>query len=82
MTEEEIAEAALSDPDAQPLDEEFFKYARIVTPPPKKSIHLRVDVDVLEWFKSEGKGYQTCMNAVLRAYMNAQEKSGNLESEK
>jgi len=82
MTEDEITGAALSDPDAQPLDEEFFRHARVITPPPKKSIHLRVDADVLEWFRSKGKGYQTRMNAVLRAYMNMQEKSGKLESEK
>jgi uncharacterized protein (DUF4415 family) len=36
--------------------------------PPKASISLRLDVDVLEWFKSHGPGYQTRMNAVLRAF--------------
>lgn len=41
-------------------------------PTPKKAISLRLDPDILEFFKSEGKGYQTRMNAVLRAYMNAQ----------
>ena len=39
--------------------------------PPKASIALRVDVDVLEWFKSQGPGYQTRMNAVLRAFKDA-----------
>ena len=39
--------------------------------PPKTSISLRVDADVLEWFKAEGPGYQTRMNAVLRAFRNA-----------
>ena len=34
----------------------------------KTSISLRVDVDVLEWFKAQGPGYQTRINAVLRAY--------------
>ena len=37
----------------------------------KTSIHLRVDPDVLEWFKSQGKGHLTKMNAVLRAYYEA-----------
>ena len=39
--------------------------------PPKTSIALRVDADVLEWFKSQGPGYQTRMNAVLRAFKDA-----------
>jgi len=38
--------------------------------PAKASISLRVDADVLEWFKSQGPGYQTRMNAVLRAFKN------------
>jgi uncharacterized protein (DUF4415 family) len=36
--------------------------------PPKASVSLRVDADVLAWFKRQGPGYQTRMNAVLRAY--------------
>lgn len=41
---------------------------------PKKMISLRVDPDVLDYFKSQGPGYQTRMNAVLRAWMDAQVK--------
>jgi uncharacterized protein (DUF4415 family) len=77
MTEEEIEAAARSDPDNPPLDEEFFRRARIITPPPKRAINLRVDEDVLEWFKRQGKGYQTRINAVLRAYMNASSSSSD-----
>jgi uncharacterized protein (DUF4415 family) len=40
-------------------------------PPGKTSIHLRVDSDVVEWFKAGGKGHLTRMNAVLRAYVDA-----------
>lgn len=39
--------------------------------PPKASIALRLDADVLEWFKSQGRGYQTRINAVLRAFKDA-----------
>jgi uncharacterized protein (DUF4415 family) len=39
--------------------------------PPKSSISLRVDADVLEWFKAQGPGYQTRINAVLRAFKDA-----------
>lgn len=42
----------------------------------KKSISLRVDPDVLEFFREGGSGYQTRINAVLRAYMDAQQKRG------
>jgi uncharacterized protein (DUF4415 family) len=39
--------------------------------PPKASVSLRLDSDVLAWFKSQGPGYQTRMNAVLRAFKDA-----------
>ena len=39
--------------------------------PPKTSISLRVDREVLDWFKAQGPGYQTRMNAVLRAFRDA-----------
>ncbi len=39
--------------------------------PRKAAISLRLDADVLDWFKAQGGGYQTRMNAVLRAYMEA-----------
>jgi uncharacterized protein (DUF4415 family) len=41
------------------------------TVPRKESISLRIDADVLDWFKSQGSGYQTRINAVLRAYRDA-----------
>jgi uncharacterized protein (DUF4415 family) len=39
--------------------------------PAKAAISLRIEQDVLEWFKAQGPGYQTRMNAVLRAYRDA-----------
>ena len=39
--------------------------------PPKASISLRLDADVLAWFRSQGQGYRTRMNAVLRAFKDA-----------
>jgi uncharacterized protein (DUF4415 family) len=41
-------------------------------PPGKRQVTLRIDADVLEWFRSRGKGYQSRMNAVLRAYVETQ----------
>jgi uncharacterized protein (DUF4415 family) len=49
---------------------DFFKNA-ILWPGPKKQITLRVDPDVLIFFRKHGRGYQTTMNAVLRKYMEA-----------
>lgn len=57
--------------DIPELDEAFFEKAVIVLPQPKASVCMRLDRDVLDWFKSQGKGYQTRINALLRAYMEA-----------
>jgi uncharacterized protein (DUF4415 family) len=37
--------------------------------PPKRQLTLRMDSDVIEWFKKQGRGYQTKINSLLRAYM-------------
>lgn len=42
--------------------------------PPKALLSLRIDSDVVEWFKAQGPGYQSRMNALLRAYMEAHTK--------
>jgi uncharacterized protein (DUF4415 family) len=56
------------------LDEHFWHNARIVMPDDrgKTPVSLRVDTEVVEWFKQQGKGYLTRMNAVLRAYVETQ----------
>jgi uncharacterized protein (DUF4415 family) len=70
MTDEDIARAVAADPDAALLDIDWSK-ARLVLPPGKQNVTLRIDRDVLAWFRSTGKGFHTRMNAVLRAYMEA-----------
>ena len=57
--------------DIPELDEDFFKKARVVVTPGKKQLTLRLDADVLEWMKAQGKGYQSRINAILRAYYEA-----------
>lgn len=52
------------------LDEDFFRHADLRLPP-KKPVTLRLDADVLEWFKRQGRGYQTRINKLLRAYMES-----------
>lgn len=62
------------EPEIDPDKGEFdWSQEQITIPQPKKAISLRVDRDIIEFFKSEGKGYQTRMNAVLRSYMKARQ---------
>ena len=59
-------------PEAEPLGDAFWARAVLVKPKDRKaSIHLRVDPDVLEWFRAQGDGHLTRMNAVLRTYFEA-----------
>lgn len=60
-----------SPPELVDLPEDFWNEAVVVIPPKKEPISLRIDGDVLAWFRAQGAGYQTRMNAVLRAYMTA-----------
>jgi uncharacterized protein (DUF4415 family) len=46
---------------------------KVAWPQPKQAISLRIDQDILEWFRDGGPGYQTRMNAVLRAFVDAQQ---------
>ena len=57
--------------DIPELDDTFFKNAKVMLPKPKVPITLRVDSDVLEWYKSKGGKYQTLMHAVLKEYAKA-----------
>lgn len=57
--------------DIPELDKDFFKSATLVLPEPKTAVTIRLDQQVLEWFKAKGPGYQTRINALLRAYMEA-----------
>ncbi|HEU0221914.1 MAG TPA: BrnA antitoxin family protein, partial [Paracoccaceae bacterium] len=69
LTDEEIEAAIAGDPEADPeLD---WTRAELVEPVLKKPVSIRLDPDVLEFFRAQGKGYQTRINAVLRAYMEA-----------
>jgi uncharacterized protein (DUF4415 family) len=60
--------------DIPELDDHFWETAKMVTPISKKTVSLRLDSDILDWFKSQGKGYQSMINNILRTYVNHQEK--------
>jgi len=51
------------------LPESFWDEPTLVFPVAKKAISLRVDEDVLSWFKASGPRYQSRINAILRSYM-------------
>ena len=70
MTDEEIHAAIIDDPDAGPTDEAFWEDARVVSPQLKETVTMRLDADLLEWFRRDS-GYQTRINAILRSYMTA-----------
>ncbi len=73
LTDEDIAKAVASDPDAVPIGIDWSD-AVLVIPAKKKAISIRVDEDVLDFFKKEGDGYQRRINAVLRSYMQQKAK--------
>jgi uncharacterized protein (DUF4415 family) len=75
LTDDEIAAAVRGDPDAAPLDIDWSQ-AVLVVPPRKKAISIRIDPDVLDYFKNEGPGYQRRINAVLRSYVDQKQKRG------
>lgn len=69
MTDEEIEASIANDPDWADFKDVDWSKAVLVIPPKKKAISIRMDEDVLDFFKQEGAGYQRRMNAVLRSYM-------------
>ena len=69
-SEEQLLAEALSDPDALLLtDEQLARFERVES---KQAVSIRLDEDVLDYFKAGGRGYQTRINAVLKSYVKAQ----------
>jgi uncharacterized protein (DUF4415 family) len=69
LTPPEIEAAIARDPDEAGLELDWTQ-ATVELPQPKAILNMRIDRDILEFFKSEGKGYQTKINAVLRSYVD------------
>ncbi len=70
-TDRQVRRGLESDPEARPTGREFWRNARVVLPRRKQTITIRLDADLLEWFRKQ-RGYQTRINALLRSYMLAQ----------
>jgi uncharacterized protein (DUF4415 family) len=70
MTDDEL-EASIDHNEEGEVD---WDSVQVGIPPAKHQLTVRFDLDVVEWFKAQGKGYQTRMNAVLRHYVESQKK--------
>lgn len=73
----DIPDELIDTSDIPELDDTFWEKAKLVKPITKKAVSIRVDSDIIDWFKSQGKGYQSLMNSVLRSYVNHQIKKEN-----
>jgi uncharacterized protein (DUF4415 family) len=74
MTDDEVEASIANDPDWAEFKDIDWSGAVLVMPVKKKAISIRVDEDVLDFFKREGDGYQRRINAVLRSYMQQKAK--------
>jgi uncharacterized protein (DUF4415 family) len=72
MSAATIRRRIAADSDAHATDGNFWKGAKVVMPVPKEIVTMRLDADLLRWFRQQ-RGYQTRINAILRAYMQAQD---------
>jgi len=75
MTDAQVESAALSDPDSLPYTDEQWAGGKL-SDPFKTPVTIRLDTEVVDWFKNQGSRYQTRINAVLRRYVEAQRKTG------
>ncbi len=67
MTEAEIDAAVAADPDWAEFETVDWSQAEVVAPPRKQAISIRLDQDLIDYFKAQGPGYQRRINAVLRS---------------
>ena len=76
MTDEEVERLASEDIAELGIDPDWMEHATVMFPRPKERVTVRLDPDVLDWLKAQGRGYQTRINAILRAYYEAQKTKG------
>jgi uncharacterized protein (DUF4415 family) len=69
MTDEQLETSIAADPDEAGMVMDW-ESVTVELPKPKADLHMRVDRDVLDFFRKTGKGYQTRINAVLRSYVS------------
>jgi uncharacterized protein (DUF4415 family) len=77
MTEAELEQAIASDPDWADIAENWYGQAEAVMPQPKVPVSIRLDADVIGYFRGTGRGWQTRVNSILRAYNEAKDLSAS-----
>ncbi|MCX7898568.1 MAG: BrnA antitoxin family protein [Methylocystis sp.] len=75
MTDAEIDAAVASDPDRAAFEPIDWSKAELIIPPKKQAISIRLDKDLIDFFKAEGSGYQRRINAVLRSYVRERKRA-------
>ena len=75
MTDEELERRIAEDPDEKDLHPDWTK-AKLIFPRAKASVHLRLEQEIIDFFKAEGRGHIARMQAVLKAYANAHKPAG------
>ncbi len=70
LTDEELRQSIVGDPDWEGNEEFDFSKAVLVLPETRKPISIRVEGDILSFFKEQGPGYQKRIQAVLRIYVD------------
>ncbi len=68
-TAAELERDIAADPDFRDVPADWVATAEAAMPIPKRLLSLRLDADIVDWFRRQGPGYQTRMNAVLRAFV-------------
>ena len=76
LTDAEIERMATGDKENPSTTGADWVDAVVGLPPPKTPVNAKFDSDIVDWFKSQGRGYQSRMNAVLRSFMQAKRKAG------
>ena len=72
MTETDIEQQAVEDMAENGIDPHWMDHATVIVPHTKERVTVRLDHDIVDWLKAQGRGYQTRMNAILRAYVETQ----------
>ena len=71
LSEDELERAIASDADWEGIPDNWYENAKAVMPRPKVPVSIRLDADLIDHFRSTGRGWQTRINAILRAYKEA-----------
>ena len=75
MSDEDVERAVTDDPDWDGVPDDWHERAEAVMPKPKVPVSIRLDADLVEHFRSSGRGWQTRVNAILRAYVQGKKSS-------